>query len=108
MLRLLLSGGVVGITPDGPQGPKRKASPGVAQLAALAGVPILPCAARTSRQVLLSTWDRMGIPLPFGRGFVVCGPPIPVPRDGWRETLPAIAAALNRASERADHLCADG
>ena len=108
MLRLLLHGGMVGITPDGPQGPRREAAEGVAQLAALAGVPILPCAAQTSRRIVLRTWDRMALPLPFGRGVVVCGPAITVPRDGWRDTLPAITAAMNQVADRADLLCASG
>jgi hypothetical protein len=82
------------------------AAQGVAQLAALGGVPVLPCAARTSYRIGLNTWDRMGIPLPFGRGVVVCGPAITVPRDSWREALPAITAAMNRAADRADRLCA--
>ena len=106
LLRLLVRGAAIGITPDGPQGPRREAAPGVAQLAALASVPILPCAARTSRRIVLHTWDRMPIPLPFGRGVVVCGPAIVVPRDSWREALPAITAAMNQAAERADRLCA--
>jgi lysophospholipid acyltransferase (LPLAT)-like uncharacterized protein len=106
LLRLLRRGAVVGITPDGPRGPRRVPAQGVAQLAALAGVPILPCAARTSRRIVLNTWDRMAIPLPFGRGIVVCGPAIMVPRDSWREALPDIAAALNRVTDRAEQLCA--
>ncbi len=96
---------MIGITPDGPQGPRRQAAPGMAHLAALAGVPILPCAASTSRRIVLKTWDRMAIPLPFGRGVVVCGPGIVVPRDSWRETVPEVAAAMERAVERANHLC---
>ena len=108
LCRLLSRGAMVGITPDGPRGPRREAAQGVAQLAALAGVPILPCAARTSRRVVLNTWDRMAVPLPFGRGVVVCGPAITVPRDSWRETLPAITAAMNQAADRADRLCASG
>ena len=107
LLRLLQRGGMIGITPDGPRGPRRVAAQGVAQLAALAGVPILPCATRTSRRIVLNTWDRMGVPLPFGRGVVVCGPAIIVPRDSWREALPAISLAMNRAAERADWLCAN-
>jgi lysophospholipid acyltransferase (LPLAT)-like uncharacterized protein len=78
----------------------------VAQLAALAGVPILPCAARTTRRIVLNTWDRMALPLPFGRGVVVCGPAVMVARDSWREALPAITAAINQAANRADQLCA--
>jgi lysophospholipid acyltransferase (LPLAT)-like uncharacterized protein len=108
LLRLLKRGAMIGLTPDGPRGPRRVAAPGVAQLAALAGVPVLPCAARTSRRIGLNTWDRMGIPLPFGRGVVVCEPAITVSRDAWRDALPAITAAMDRASERADRLCACG
>ncbi len=104
--RLLRDGAMIGITPDGPLGPRRLAALGVAQLAALAGVPVLPCAARTTRRFVLNTWDRMAIPLPFGRGVVVCGPAIMVPRDGWRDALPTITAAMNLAAERADQLCA--
>ena len=105
MLRLLANGEIIGITPDGPQGPRRQADAGVAQLAALAGVPVLPCAARTTNRIRLGTWDRMKIPLPFGRGVMVCGTAIPVARDGWRDAVPGIEAALNRAGERAKLLC---
>jgi lysophospholipid acyltransferase (LPLAT)-like uncharacterized protein len=105
LVRLLRRGAIVGITPDGPRGPRRVPAQGVAQLAALADVPVLPCAARTSRRIVLNTWDRMAIPLPFGRGIVVCGPAIAVPRDSWREALPAIAAAMNLATDRAEQLC---
>ena len=106
LLRLLMGGAMIGITPDGPRGPRRRAAQGVAQLAALAGVPVVPCAARTSRRIVLNTWDRMAIPLPFGRGVMVCGPPILVPRDAWRDAVPAITEAMNRVAERADRLCA--
>lgn len=107
LVDVLRSGDDVGITPDGPRGPRRQAAPGMAQLAALAQVPILPCAIRTSRRIALNSWDRMAIPLPFGRGVVVCGPTISVPREAWRDSLPLIAAAMNAAADRADRLCAD-
>jgi lysophospholipid acyltransferase (LPLAT)-like uncharacterized protein len=105
LLAVLAKGEIIGITPDGPRGPRRQAAAGVAQLAALSGIPVLPCAARTSRHVQLNTWDRMPIPLPFGRGVLVCGPPILVPREGWKEAVPAITEALNVAAERAAALC---
>jgi lysophospholipid acyltransferase (LPLAT)-like uncharacterized protein len=105
LLTVLKQGGLIGLTPDGPRGPRREAAAGVAQLAALAGVPVLPCAARTNRRVQLNTWDRMPVPLPFGRGIMVCGPPITVPRDGWKDAVPAITRALNQAADRADRLC---
>ena len=108
-LRSLVSalgkGGLIAITPDGPRGPRRQAASGVAQVAALSGVPVLPCAARTSRRIQLKTWDHMAIPLPFGRGVMVCGPAIFVSRDGWQDAIPAITEALNQVADQADTLC---
>ena len=52
----------------------------------------------------LGTWDRMVLPLPFGRGALVCQPLIEVPREGWEASLPAIEAALTEAARRADAL----
>lgn len=104
MLRLLAGGGVAVITPDGPRGPVRTAALGVAQLAAVSGVPVRPCAVASSRMKLARSWDRMRIPLPFARGFAVMGPPVAVARDGAEGALPAITAALNEACARADAL----
>ena len=105
LLAVLAGGGQVVITPDGPRGPRRVAHPGVAQLAALAGVPVIPCGAQVTRRRTLSSWDRMVLPLPFGRGAIVCGAPIAVPRMGWAATLSGIAQALDTAADRADALC---
>jgi len=104
LARILAGGGVAVITPDGPRGPARIAAPGVAQLAALAGVPVLPCGVASSRMRLAGSWDRMRFPLPFARGVAVMGAPVTVPRDGAEAALPAIAAALTEACDRADAL----
>ncbi len=106
LLAVLAAGDQVVITPDGPRGPRRQVARGVAQLAALAGVPVVPCAARSSRVRALPTWDRMLLPLPFGRGVLVCGAPILVPRDSWTASLPAIETAINEAAGRAERACA--
>lgn len=105
LLNLLAGGDHIAITPDGPRGPRRSAAPGVAQLAALSGAPVLPCAAQTTRRWVLRTWDRMVVPKPFGRGVVVCLSTIAVSRDGWQDAVPTIGAALTAAAERADQLC---
>lgn len=105
LLTFLAEGGQVVITPDGPRGPRRVAAPGVAQLAALAGVPIVPCGAQVTRRRTLHTWDRMVLPVPFGRGAIVCGAPIQVARNDWAAALPAIGQALTDAADRADALC---
>ncbi len=105
LLAVLTGGDLIGITPDGPQGPRRQAAAGVAQLAALSGTPVLPCAARTNRRLELNSWDRMRVPLPFAQGIIVCGPAVRVTRHGWKDAVPVIADALNRAADRADRLC---
>lgn len=105
LLGLLGRGQIIIITPDGPRGPRRQAAPGVAQLAALSGAPVVPVAARTGRGIQLRTWDRMTIPLPFGRGVMVCGSAVEVPRAGWLDALPALTAALQATAARAEQLC---
>jgi lysophospholipid acyltransferase (LPLAT)-like uncharacterized protein len=105
LVSLLGPGSHIGITPDGPRGPRRHAALGVAQIAALSGAAILPCAAQTSRRWVLKSWDQMVIPKPFGRAVIVCRPPIYVGRTSWRDTVPDIEAALTVAADRADALC---
>ncbi len=102
MTRLLRTGSMMVITPDGPRGPRRVPAPGVAQLAAVSGKPVLPCAGRFAWAIGLHSWDRMELPLPFGRGVMVAGPAISVPRDAPQAALPAITQALNAACDAAD------
>jgi len=102
MLRLLRAGDVVAITPDGPRGPRRVAAPGTAALAAAAGMPVVPGAAATTRHVRLKSWDRMMLPLPFGRGVVVVGAPVHVARDDVEAGQAAVEAALSACCDAAD------
>ena len=102
LLRQVRDGAMVVITPEGPRGPRRRAAPGIAQLAAASGMPVLPTAAASSHHIRLKSWDRMMLPLPFGRGVVCVGPAILVPRDGAEAALPAIEAALTAIVEAAD------
>ncbi|MBO1073205.1 lysophospholipid acyltransferase family protein [Roseomonas marmotae] len=101
LLRVLRSGSPVAITPDGPRGPRRQAAEGVAQLAALARVPVLPTAAATRCHRLLPSWDRMMLPLPFTRGVLVCGPAIAV-AEADSAAVARIGQALTEACDRAD------
>ena len=69
----LSNGGLLGITPDGPRGPRMRAQHGVAALAAHSGAPIVPLAYSTRFGWLLGSWDRFLLPLPWGRGAYVAG-----------------------------------
>ncbi|MGL4634979.1 MAG: lysophospholipid acyltransferase family protein [Beijerinckiaceae bacterium] len=59
----------------------RVAGRGIITLAQLSGRPILPVAVVTSRRMDFRSWDRTSIGLPFGRGAMVFGEPIVVPRE---------------------------
>jgi len=94
MLRALAGGGCVGLTPDGPQGPRMNASAGVVQAARLAGVPIVPVAYAARPCRLLDSWDRLMVPLPFCRGIVRWGEPIEVARDADEDAVAATTRLL--------------
>ncbi len=81
ILRHLKDGGYFGMTPDGPRGPRMRLKAGVISIARLSGCPIIPIAYSTSNRRLLNTWDRLCVPLPFGRGVYLWGEPIYVPKD---------------------------
>jgi lysophospholipid acyltransferase (LPLAT)-like uncharacterized protein len=101
----LSAGAAVVITPDGPRGPPRIAAEGVSRLAALGGVAVVPVAARLRWCIRLNTWDRMILPLPCGRGVLVCNPPITVARHETAAGHAAITASLTAAALRAEALC---
>lgn len=105
LLRVLRGGDAVAITPDGPRGPAREAALGVLQLAAMSGAPVLPMAARVRLRRRLNSWDRMILPLPFGRGVVVCLAPIAVARHAADAARAPLTQALNDAADRAEALC---
>ncbi len=109
MKRRMDDGGWVGITPDGPRGPRMRAKPGAIKLAQLSGRPIVPVSLSMSRRRILRSWDRFLVAWPFGRGEIVFGEPIRVPRITDTETLEArrqtLEDTLNALTEAADKRC---
>jgi lysophospholipid acyltransferase (LPLAT)-like uncharacterized protein len=101
-------GGLVGITPDGPRGPRMRAAPGAIMAAELAEAVLVPVGYATSRRRLLASWDRFLLPLPFGRGAIVIGDPIEVPprldADSREALRQALERALNGVTAEADRL----
>lgn len=108
MLRVLKAGGYVGVTPDGPRGPRMRASAGIIDVARLSGAAIVPAAYATSRRRVLSSWDRFVVALPFSRGVFVWGAPIEVPRDAGAEARERLRLTLeerlNGVTAEADRL----
>ena len=105
-LLLAMRGGAnAAITPDGPRGPRQRCQPGVALAAKLSGAPVLPVAWATERAVVLGSWDRFVLPLPFGRGVFVFGAPVSVTGedpDAMEAARREVEEALNAVTARAD------
>jgi len=85
ILREIKAGKIIGMTPDGPRGPRMRMKPGIITMARLTGVPIIPVCYCTERNKILNTWDRLLVPLPFGRGKVIWDAPFHVPKDASRD-----------------------
>jgi hypothetical protein len=95
MLRALADGEMVVLTADVPK-IARVCGEGIVTLAQLSGRPIVPVAVVTSRRMDFSSWDKASIGLPFGRGAMVLGDPIPVPRDADAQALEALRRQVER------------
>lgn len=110
MVKALRAGEWVGITPDGPRGPRMRVSDGIVSLAKLSGVPILPVTYGIERGKVLGSWDRFLAALPFSRGVLVWGEPLHVPRDAGDEELAVLRreleARLNGITRDADEATA--
>lgn len=101
ILKSLKDGHTIGITPDGPRGPTRIASDGVAMIAKLANVPVIPLTFSNSRKINLGSWDRFHLALPFSRGAFLWGPPI-YPEGETSQLRQRIEDAMNDLQKEAD------
>ena len=104
--RIIRHGGVACVTPDGPRGPRMRASEGVIHLARLTGATIMPISFAARPRRVFSSWDRFVLPLPFCKGLFLWGEPIVVPSDADDATIEAkrraVEDSLNDLTHRAD------
>ncbi len=106
VVKLLRAGTPIGITPDGPRGPRMRAKPGIAAAAALTPCPVLPVAYGVRRRKVARSWDSMIIAWPFNWGVFVIGAPIhPTPGEDVDALRLRIEDALNAVTAEADRLC---
>jgi lysophospholipid acyltransferase (LPLAT)-like uncharacterized protein len=104
IIRTLEQGGGVGITPDGPKGPRMRAKNGIVVAARAAGVPILPVTFAVRRRIVLKSWDRFVLALPWTRGVYIIGQPVEL-SDGDDDALCSLVEQrLNDITEQADRL----
>jgi lysophospholipid acyltransferase (LPLAT)-like uncharacterized protein len=97
------------ITPDGPRGPRRRMSMGIAFLASRTGRAVVPTAYSCVRcWRIRGSWTDLVIPKPFTKVFLLGGKPIRVPPDlesgQLQPYVDQIQAEMDRLNEAAELL----
>lgn len=81
LAKLARSGHDIGVTPDGPRGPRHHLNAGIIKLAQLTGLRIIPLHVEYQKAYTFNTWDGFQLPIPFSRVDIEFRPPITIPRD---------------------------
>jgi len=89
MADALRAGHALAITPDGPRGPYHVMKMGAVRLAQKTGVPLILCASKFRKRILLRSWDRFEIPVPFSDGVLIYGEPVMIQPSLSGEALDA-------------------
>ena len=97
------------ITPDGPRGPRREMSVGIAYLASRTGRAVVPTAYSCTRcWRVRGSWTDLLIPKPFSRVFLLAAAPIEVPAEldsnQLQEHSVVIQAEMDRLNAAAECL----
>jgi len=97
MAARLREGFDLGITVDGPRGPRYVVKPGPIEIAKITGAAIVPITTGSRRHKTLGSWDAFEIPLPFTRVRVAHGAPVRVAPDADATEIEARRAELERS-----------
>ena len=81
IVKSLKSGISIGMTPDGPRGPRMKVNSAIIKIASLTGHKIVPLSYSVKKKFFLNSWDKFLVALPFGKGCFVWGKPIKIKKN---------------------------
>ena len=99
----------IGITPDGPRGPKEVASEGIIKIAKKANIPIIPLGFWSSKNFKLNSWDSFLITLPFSKCCFVWGEPITIKdniqNNKIQEYQNLLEKKINQSIKKAQNYC---
>ena len=99
ILRAMGKGQDVGLSIDGPRGPRYVAKPGAAFLAKKSGNPVLPFNISVEKKWMMKSWDHFQVPKPFSRAVVLIGNPIYVNENASEEEVGMAEAKIQRSLE---------
>lgn len=95
--RAIAAGSFIGVTPDGPRGPRMRMKPTIVPLARLCGGRVTLMAYSVKRRIVWGSWDRFIIPLPFNEGVFIWSAGLTLPGKLAREERQAWCDKLERA-----------
>ena len=104
MIKSLQGDVCIGISPDGPKGPRHKVSDGIISIAKLSNAVIVPVGIGFKNKWKLNTWDQFIIPKPFNEITVIWGKPIEVDKKNTniKSTKETLENLMNDLTKRAN------
>jgi lysophospholipid acyltransferase (LPLAT)-like uncharacterized protein len=103
MIQIVKQGWDLGITVDGPRGPRQKAKAGVLAVSRKTGAWLVPVCVAYGRAWKLKSWDEMLVPQPFSKVRVHYGEPFRVTTLQEEDVLlKAMENELNELEARAE------
>ncbi len=105
LIKVLRSNKRIIIIADGSRGPRCVAQSGSVQLAAIAGVPVFPMTFGSKKKLVLNTWDRFVIPIPFTRCAINFSSPISLARKPSEQSIEEKRFELENALNHITQAC---
>ncbi len=96
-MKAFSDGSCIGITPDGPRGPAMRFSPAPIILAQRCKTRISFVTYSVRRRIVLRSWDRFIVPLPFNKGVIIWNEGFDVPQDLDEDGVKALQLKLEQA-----------
>ena len=93
---VLADGYDIGLTVDGPNGPRGKVQQGATELSRLTKCAVVPITNTAKRRKIFGSWDRFQVPAPFARVIVEYGEPLLVPDGTGAEEREKLRGELER------------
>ncbi len=95
MVKKLLDGKVILVTPDGPRGPRRELKEGVLHVALKSKAPIIGMGYRASSEFVFNSWDKFKLPKPFSKTDIFFSKPYFIDDKNFNKHKKNIEEILN-------------
>jgi lysophospholipid acyltransferase (LPLAT)-like uncharacterized protein len=103
MIQTLQEGKHIGISPDGPRGPRMRINSNLVAIAQRTGAAIQPVSFSVARCKIFDSWDRFMLPYPFGVGVISYGKAFLVPKEADEAALTLLKTEIENELNRITH-----